>query len=97
MSLTRLGSPSYLLRGGHGPHLSEPGGYLFGRKPGQKVEKEGWEAAWKYGFWGSFAVLAVGLYYKPDTRIRTTALKEAQQRMESREDTLDYPRTAYRA
>ncbi|KAJ1921030.1 hypothetical protein H4219_000888 [Mycoemilia scoparia] len=88
---------AFIPRGGHGPKLSEPTGYLFGRKPGEKVEKEGWETYWLIGFWGSLATAAVGLYYKPDTRIRTKALEEAKRRMDARGDTLDYPHTIYRA
>jgi hypothetical protein len=33
---------------------------------GQKRKWEDWEYVWNFGMWGSFAYLAVGLYYKPD-------------------------------
>ncbi|GJJ08772.1 hypothetical protein Clacol_002991 [Clathrus columnatus] len=56
----------------HGtPHYNEPSGYLFGEKPlpqGQKRKREDWELLWYYGMFGSMALAAVGLYYKPDTR-----------------------------
>ncbi|ORX65713.1 hypothetical protein DL89DRAFT_286804 [Linderina pennispora] len=44
---TRARIAPRLVRGGHGAqHFNEPGGYLFGVKPGQKYEKEGWETIW---------------------------------------------------
>ncbi|MDI1490596.1 MAG: hypothetical protein OHK93_001800 [Ramalina farinacea] len=52
---------------GHESHYDPPGGWLFGVKPGEKYQKEGWENAFVYGFWGSLLVTAVAYAYKPDT------------------------------
>jgi hypothetical protein len=52
----------------HEDHYDQPGGWLFGVKPGEKPEKEGWENVWYYGFFGSMAFGVVGYWYKPDTR-----------------------------
>ncbi|OQO12213.1 hypothetical protein B0A48_02854 [Cryoendolithus antarcticus] len=60
-----------------------PGGWLFGVKPGEKPEKEGWENVWYYGFFGSLAFGVVGYWYKPDTSIQTWALEEARRRLEA--------------
>ncbi|KAF8140193.1 ESSS subunit of NADH:ubiquinone oxidoreductase-domain-containing protein [Boletus edulis] len=72
----------------HGaPHYNEPTGWLFGEKVmafGQKRVKEDWENIWYFGMFGSMALAAVLLYYKPDTSIQTWALKEAKERMEAR-------------
>ena len=57
-------------RGGdaHGDHYDPPTGWLFGVKPGEKPEKEGWENVFYYGFFGSIAFGVVGYWFKPDTR-----------------------------
>jgi len=57
-------------RGGdaHGDHYDPPTGWLFGVKPGEKPEKEGWENVFFYGFFGSVAFGVVGYWFKPDTR-----------------------------
>lgn len=61
------------LRGGdHGSHYDPPTGWLFGVKPGQKYEKEGWENIWYYGFIGSFLVAGVAYVFKPDTSYVST-------------------------
>lgn len=52
----------------HGDHYNPPGGWLFGVKPGEKYEKEGWENVWYWGFFGSMAFGVIGYCYKPDTR-----------------------------
>lgn len=52
---------------GHGPEYDPPTGWLFGVKPGEKYQNEGWEHLFFYGFCGSFAVFAVALAFKPDT------------------------------
>lgn len=52
----------------HGDHYDAPGGWLFGVKPGEKYEKEGWENIWYWGFFGTCAFGVVGYWYKPDTR-----------------------------
>lgn len=51
----------------HGDHFDPPTGWLWGVKPGEKVEKEGWENIFIYGFFGSLAVGVVGYAFKPDT------------------------------
>jgi hypothetical protein len=53
--------------GGHGDHYDPPGGWLWGLRPGEKYEKEGWEGLFYYGFYGSFVVAAVAYAFKPDT------------------------------
>lgn len=52
----------------HEDHYDPPGGWLFGVKPGEKYEKEGWENVWFYGFYGTLAFGVIGYCYKPDTR-----------------------------
>ncbi|KAK5652784.1 hypothetical protein OQA88_9640 [Cercophora sp. LCS_1] len=69
--------------GGGAPHYDPPTGWLFGVKPGEKYEKEGWENIFYYGFCGSFAVFAVAYAFKPDTSIQTWALEEARRRLEA--------------
>ncbi|KAJ5221705.1 uncharacterized protein N7469_010592 [Penicillium citrinum] len=82
------------LRGGdHGSHYDPPTGWLFGVKPGQKYEKEGWENIWYYGFIGSFLVAGVAYVFKPDTSIQTWALEEARRRLEA-EGILEDPEKA---
>lgn len=52
---------------GHESHYDPPGGWLWGIRPGEKYEKEGWEGLFWYGIVGSW-VVAVGLYVmKEDT------------------------------
>jgi hypothetical protein len=51
----------------HGPTYDPPSGWLFGVKPGEKYQKEGWEGIMFYGFCGSFVVFAIALAFKPDT------------------------------
>ncbi|KAG2044775.1 Ndufb11, NADH dehydrogenase 1 beta subcomplex subunit [Suillus americanus] len=78
----------------HGPpQFNEPSGWLFGEKPpapGQKRVKEEWENIWYVGMFGSMAMAAVLLYYKPDTSIQTWALREAKERMEARGEKYKY-------
>lgn len=52
----------------HEDHYDPPSGWLFGVKPGEKYENEGWENIWYYGFGGSMLLAVVGYCYKPDTR-----------------------------
>jgi hypothetical protein len=52
----------------HEDHYDAPTGYLFGVKPGEKYESEGWENVFMYGFFGSILFGVVGYCYKPDTR-----------------------------
>ncbi|CAL5874657.1 uncharacterized protein PFLUO_LOCUS8956 [Penicillium psychrofluorescens] len=67
----------------HGDHYDPPTGWLFGVKPGQKYEKEGWEGVWYWGFIGSMVVAGVAYVFKPDTSIQTWALEEARRRLEA--------------
>jgi len=53
--------------GGGAPHYDPPTGWLWGVKPGEKYEKEGWENIFFYGFYGSLAAFAVAYAFKPDT------------------------------
>lgn len=53
--------------GAHGPQFDPPTGWLFGVKPGEKAEKEGWEGLLLYGFCGSMVVFTVAYAFKPDT------------------------------
>lgn len=52
----------------HEDHYDQPTGWLWGVKPGEKYESEGWENVWYYGFFGSLLFGLVGYCYKPDTR-----------------------------
>ncbi|GAM86098.1 hypothetical protein ANO11243_041080 [Dothideomycetidae sp. 11243] len=67
----------------HEDHYDPPGGWLWGQRPGEKYEKEGWEGLWTYGFFGTMAFLVIGYCYKPDTSIQTWALEEARRRLEA--------------
>ena len=51
----------------HEDHFDPPSGWLWGIKPGEKPEKEGWENVFIYGFFGSLIFGAVGYAFKPDT------------------------------
>lgn len=53
--------------GGHGPEFDPPTGWLFGVRPGEKAEKEGWENLMYYGFCGSLILAGVAYAFKPDT------------------------------
>ncbi|CZR67889.1 uncharacterized protein PAC_17788 [Phialocephala subalpina] len=66
----------------HEDHYDPPSGWLFGVKPGEKAEKEGWENIWVYGFFGSLGLAGVAYAFKPDTSIQTWALEEARRRLE---------------
>ncbi|KAH0838357.1 ESSS subunit of NADH:ubiquinone oxidoreductase-domain-containing protein [Lanmaoa asiatica] len=66
------------------PHTFQP------LPPGQKRVKEDWENIWYFGMFGSMALAAILLYYKPDTSIQTWALKEAKERMEARGEKYKY-------
>ncbi|KAF1356909.1 ESSS subunit of NADH:ubiquinone oxidoreductase-domain-containing protein [Delphinella strobiligena] len=67
----------------HGDHYNPPGGWLFGVKPGEKYQNEGWETVFYWGFFGSMAFGIIGYCYKPDTSIQTWALEEARRRLEA--------------
>lgn len=55
--------------GAHGPQYDPPSGWLFGVKPGEKYQKEGWENPFFYGFCGSLFLAAVAYGFKPDTSL----------------------------
>ncbi|KAI1274644.1 ESSS subunit of NADH:ubiquinone oxidoreductase-domain-containing protein [Xylaria sp. FL0933] len=67
----------------HGPQYDPPTGWLFGVKPGEKYQKEGWETPFFYGFCGSLLLAGVAYGFKPDTSIQTWALEEARRRLEA--------------
>ncbi|KAF7320407.1 hypothetical protein MKEN_00825500 [Mycena kentingensis (nom. inval.)] len=81
-------------RASHGaPQFNEPTGLLFGERPpppGHRRVKEPWENIWYWGMYGSMAVGAVLMYFKPSTDIQTWALKEARRRMEERGEEYKY-------
>jgi hypothetical protein len=54
-------------RASHGPQYDPPSGWLFGVKPGEKYQKEGWETPFFYGFCGSLLLAAIAYGFKPDT------------------------------
>ncbi|KAF2651732.1 hypothetical protein K491DRAFT_681895 [Lophiostoma macrostomum CBS 122681] len=69
---------------GHGESFYDPpGGWLFGRKPGEPKEREGWEPIMYYIFFPSLLLGVVGYAFKPDTSIQTWALEEARRRLEA--------------
>jgi hypothetical protein len=52
--------------GGGGQQFDPPTGWLWGVKPGEKPEPEGWE--WPmYIFCGSLVIAGIAMAYKPDT------------------------------
>jgi len=53
---------------GHESHYDPPSGWLFGVKPGEKYEKEGWEGPMYWGMCGAVGVAVVAYAFKPDTR-----------------------------
>ncbi|KAK4158400.1 ESSS subunit of NADH:ubiquinone oxidoreductase-domain-containing protein [Chaetomidium leptoderma] len=69
--------------GGGGMQYDPPTGWLWGVRPGEKYQNEGWEGPFFYGFWGSLIVFAVAYAWKPDTSIQTWALEEARRRLEA--------------
>jgi hypothetical protein len=65
---TRSFTQSTFKRSGDGPSYDPPSGWLFGVKPGEQYEKEGWEGAMFWGFGGACAFGVVAYAFKPDTR-----------------------------
>jgi hypothetical protein len=51
----------------HESPYDPPSGWLFGVKPGEKYQNEGWERIFVWGFWGSCLVTVVAYAYKPDS------------------------------
>lgn len=66
----------------HGSHYDPPGGWLWGIRPGEKYEQEGWETLFFFGYFVTFGLAAVAYAFKPDTTIQTWALEEARRRLE---------------
>lgn len=54
--------------GAHHDHYDPPTGWLWGVRPGEKYQKEGWEGIWYYGFYGSIALAMLAYAGKPDTK-----------------------------
>jgi hypothetical protein len=54
-------------RAGGGSQYDPPSGWLFGVKPGEKYQNEGWEKPFFWGFCGSLLLFACALPFKPDT------------------------------
>jgi hypothetical protein len=52
---------------GGGMQYDPPTGWLWGVRPGEKYQNEGWEGPFFYGFWGSIIVFAIAYAWKPDT------------------------------
>ncbi|CRK03061.1 hypothetical protein HYQ45_006598 [Verticillium longisporum] len=69
-------------RAGGGNDFDPPTGWLFGVKPGEKYEREGWEVPFYTLFCGGVVALGVVLAFKPDTSLDTWALEEARRRLE---------------
>ena len=68
---------------GDGMEYDPPSGWLWGVRPGEKYQNEGWEGLFFYGYWGSIIVAMVAYAFKPDTSIQTWALEEARRRLEA--------------
>lgn len=51
---------------GHDDHFDPPGGWLWGIRPGEKAEKEGWEP-FAYIFVGAWVVAVAAYTLKEDT------------------------------
>jgi hypothetical protein len=51
----------------HEDHYDPPTGWLWGVKPGEKYQKEGWEGVFVWGFFGSLALGVAAYAFKPDT------------------------------
>ncbi|KAF4818081.1 hypothetical protein CGCTS75_v012124 [Colletotrichum tropicale] len=69
-------------RAGGGSDFDPPSGWLWGVKPGEKYEKEGWELPFYTLFCGGIIATGVVLAFKPDTSLDTWALEEARRRLE---------------
>lgn len=68
-AIARTFSQSRVARGGgHGSQYDPPSGWLFGVKPGEQYEKEGWEGVMFWGFGGACVFGVVAYAFKPDTR-----------------------------
>lgn len=54
-------------RAGGGMQYDPPTGWLWGVRPGEKYQNEGWEGLFIYGFMGSLVVFGIAYAWKPDT------------------------------
>jgi len=77
---------------GHESPYDPPTGWLWGIKPGEKYEKEGWENVMIFGFCGGLGLAVIAYAFKPDTSIQTWALEEARRRLEA-EGILEEPKS----
>ncbi|RMZ82945.1 hypothetical protein DV737_g1823, partial [Chaetothyriales sp. CBS 132003] len=68
--------------GGHEDHYDPPGGWLWGVRPGEKYEKEGWEGIVTWLYIVPIVVATIFYVNKEDTTIQTWALEEARRRLE---------------
>ncbi|KAF0852721.1 mitochondrial Complex I (CI) NADH:ubiquinone oxidoreductase subunit ESSS/NESM/NDUFB11 [Andalucia godoyi] len=79
-SRSRLLNSLRFVRGGGDAPIKEAGGRLFGEAPlapGQTRKCESWERVYYFGMGGSFVLITLGLYAKPDTSMKTLARIEA--------------------
>ena len=53
---------------GHESHYDPPGGWLWGIRPGEKYEKEGWEGVMYWGYALPIVVAVVFYVNKEDTK-----------------------------
>lgn len=60
-------SASTAKKSGGAPQFDPPTGWLFGVKPGEKYQKEGWEDLWYWGYYGGLVVFIIAYAFKPDT------------------------------
>ncbi|KAK5099455.1 hypothetical protein LTS08_006037 [Lithohypha guttulata] len=66
----------------HDSHYDPPGGWLWGLRPGEKAEREGWEIPLYFGCAG-YVIAVIAYSMKEDTSIQTWALEEARRRLEA--------------
>jgi hypothetical protein len=74
------------------PAYHAPTGWLWGIRPGEKSESEGWEIPMAI-FVAAFAGFGIALAFKPNDRLDTWALEEARRRLE-KEGILEDPKKA---
>lgn len=68
--------------GGAEPRYDPPTGWLWGVKPGEKYQKEGWETTFYWLYCAPLVACGIFMFFKPDTTIQTWALEEARRRLE---------------
>mmetsp|Transcript_18002 Transcript_18002/g.69699 ORF Transcript_18002/g.69699 Transcript_18002/m.69699 type:complete len:100 (+) Transcript_18002:56-355(+) len=62
------------------PNEGKSYGYLFARKPTTKPKVEGWENIMYYGFFGTMALMTVGMWLKPEKEVFEWAREEIEAR-----------------